>query len=61
MNREEVIALMVESLHNDNRDICKQSGMTDAEIEESISKSSQAINYMMYNIYNVLIEKKVIK
>jgi hypothetical protein len=61
MNREEVIALMVESLHKDNRDICKQIGMSEAEIEESISKSSQAINYMMYNIYNVLIEKKVIK
>jgi hypothetical protein len=61
MNREEIVALMVESLQNDNREICKQNGMAEAEVEESIAKSMQTIDYMMNNIYSKLVEKEVIK
>lgn len=61
MNREEVIQLMVDSVHNDNRKICKQNGMAEAEIEDSIAKSTQSINYMMNNIYTKLVDKGIIK
>ena len=52
---------MVESLQNDNREICKQNGMAEAEVEDSIAKSTQTINYMMNNIYSKLVEKEIIK
>ena len=61
MNKEEVIQLMVYSLQNDNREICKQNGMDEAEVEDSIAKSTQTINYMMNNIYTRLADKGIIK
>ena len=61
MNKEEIIQLMVDSLQNDNREICKQNGMPETEIEESIAQSTQTINYMMNNIYTKLVEKEIIK
>jgi hypothetical protein len=61
MNREEIVTLMVESLQNDNREICKQNGMAEAEINESIEKSTQTIEYMMNNVYGKLVEKEIIK
>ena len=61
MNKEEIIDLMVDSLQSDNREICKQNGMPETEIEESIARSTQTINYMMNNIYTKLVEKEIIK
>ena len=61
MNKEEIIDLMVDSLQSDNREICKQNGMPETEIEESIAKSTQTIHYMMNNIYTKLVEKEIIK
>ena len=61
MNKEEVIQLMVDSLQNDNREICKQNGMDESEVEDSIAKSTQTINYRMNNIYTKLVEKEIIK
>lgn len=61
MNREEVIKLMVDSIENDNRKICKQNGMAEDEVEDSIAKSTQSINYMMNNIYTKLVDKGIIK
>ena len=61
MNREEVIQLMVDSVQNDNREICKQKGMAEAEVEDSIAKSTQSLNYMMNNIYSKLVDKGIIK
>lgn len=61
MNKEEIIELMVDSLQSDNREICTQNGMAESEIEESIAKSTQTINYMMNNVYSKLIDKGIIK
>jgi hypothetical protein len=60
MNEQEVIAFMVQSLNQDNRDICTNNGMAPDEIERSIEQSQASINFMMSNLYNKMKEKNLI-
>ena len=60
MNEQEVIALMLESLNEDNRAICQNNGMAPAEIEKQIEQSQGSLVFMMSNLYNKLKEKNLI-
>jgi hypothetical protein len=60
MNEQEVIALMLESLNEDNRAICKNNGMAPEEIEKQIEQSQGSLVFMMSNLYNKLKEKNLI-
>jgi hypothetical protein len=60
MNKEEIIDLMLESINNDNREMCKQSGMSDADAEKQIADSQQSLVFMVSNMYQKLKESGVI-
>jgi|LauGreDrversion4_2_1035121.scaffolds.fasta_scaffold4416158_1 hypothetical protein len=60
MNKEETIDLMLESINSDNRDMCKQSGMTDAEAEKQIAESQQSLVFIVSNMYQKLKESGAI-
>jgi hypothetical protein len=60
MNEQEVIALMLESLNEDNRAICQNNGMVPEEIEKQIEQSQGSLVFMMSNLYNKLKEKNLI-
>jgi hypothetical protein len=52
--KTEVVMLMLESLNNDNRMICANNGMSDAEIEKSIEQSQGSLGFMLSNLYDKL-------
>jgi hypothetical protein len=61
MNKEEIIKLMIDSINQDNREICERGGMGNDEIEKQIEQSQPSLAYMIENIYNKLVEKEIIK
>ena len=60
MNKEEIIDLMLESINADNRDMCKQSGMSEADSEKQIADSQQSLVFMVSNMYQKLKESGAI-
>jgi hypothetical protein len=60
MNKEEIIDLMLESINNDNREMCKQSGMSDADAEKQIADSQQSLVFIISNMYQKLKESGAI-
>ncbi len=60
MNKEEIIDLMLDSINSDNREICKQSGMSDEDAQKQIDQSQQALVFMVSNIYKKLKESGAI-
>lgn len=61
IGKAEFINLMINSLNQDNREICQRGGMANDEIEKSIEQSQQSLAYMAENFYNRLVENKVLK
>ncbi len=60
MTKEDIIDLMLESINSDNRDICRNSGMSDEEANTQIDQSQPALIFMVSNIYQKLKESGVI-
>jgi hypothetical protein len=60
MNKEEIIDLMLESINSDNRDICRNSGMSDEETNTQIDQSQPALIFMVSNMYQKLKDSGVI-
>ncbi len=60
MNKEEIIDLMLESINTDNREMCKQSGMSDADTEKQIADSQQSLVFIVSNMYQRLKESGAI-
>lgn len=56
MGKEDIITMMVESINSDNREICKQSGMSEADINKSIEQSQPGLFFMLSNVYDKLKE-----
>jgi hypothetical protein len=60
MNKEDIIDLMLESINSDNRDICRNSGMSDEETNTQIDQSQPALIFMVSNMYQKLKDSGVI-
>lgn len=54
MTKEEVVALMLDSINADNREMGKQAGISDADMETQIQASQPSLGFMMSNIYDKL-------
>ena len=51
MTKEEVLKLMLDSMEQDNREMCERSGMDMEEAEKFIEQSRPSIEFMLDNIY----------
>jgi hypothetical protein len=60
MNKEEVIKMMLESMEQDNREMCERSGMPAEEAEKFMEQSRPSIVYMLNNIYDRMKEANLI-
>ena len=60
MTKEEVIRLMLENINNDNRNLCKQGGMSDADTEMQIQQSQPSLALICSNLYDLLKQKEII-
>jgi len=51
MTKDEAVALMLESINADNREMGKQAGINESDLETQISQSQPSLSFMMSNIY----------
>jgi hypothetical protein len=61
MNKEEIVILMVDSINENNRQLCEQTGMDKDQAEKQIAESQPSLRFLMENVYNKLVEKEIIK
>jgi DNA modification methylase len=60
MTKDEVVNVMLKSINGDNRKLCKQGGMSDAETEAQIGQSQQSLVLICSNLYDKLKDDQII-
>jgi hypothetical protein len=60
MTKDEVVDMMLFSINSDNRNLCKQAGMSDEDAESQIAQSQPSLTMILGNIYDMLKEANVI-
>ena len=60
MTKDEAVSLMLESINADNREMGKNAGISDADMETQIANSQASLTFMMSNIYDKLKESGAI-
>jgi DNA modification methylase len=60
MTKDEVVNVMLKSINDDNRKLCKQGGMSDAETEAQIGQSQQSLVLICSNLYDKLKDDQII-
>jgi hypothetical protein len=60
MNKEQVIAMMMESINSDNKQMCLDMGMSEEESNKKIEGSQMGLFVMVSNIYDKLVEANLI-
>jgi DNA modification methylase len=60
MIKDEVVKIMLDSVNNDNRGLCKQGGMNDTDTEAQIAQSQPSLMLICSNLYDVLKQKEII-
>jgi hypothetical protein len=60
MTRDEVMQLMIESINEDNRQICRRGQMPEDQIEKSIKESAPALFLIVGSLYDKLKEKNLL-
>jgi hypothetical protein len=58
--KTETVAIMLDSLNEDNRNICLQNGMNPEDVERNIEQSQASLNFMLSNVYDKLKEANII-
>ncbi len=56
MTKDEAVKIMLDSMNNDNREMGKQAGFSETDLEAQISQSQPSLSFMMSNIYDRLKE-----
>lgn len=60
MTKDEVVNVMLKSINDDNRKLCKQGGMSDAETEAQIGQSQPSLLLICSNLYDKLKDDQII-
>ena len=60
MTKDNVVTLMMESINSDNKKLCLDMGMSEAEASKNIEQSQMSLGLMMSNIYDKLVDAKII-
>ena len=60
MTKEEIVKFMLDSINQDNRDMCERGGMAADEIDSSIAQSQPSLAYIVENLYTRMKEENLI-
>lgn len=60
MTEEQIVKFMLDSINQDNRDMCERAGMSPDEIDSSIEQSQPSLAYIVQNLYTKMKEEKII-
>jgi hypothetical protein len=61
MSKEEIVAIMVETFCEVNKNMALMSGMAEEEADKFIEQSKPSIEHTLTSVYDVLVEKQAIK
>ncbi len=54
MTRDEVVKIMLDSINEDNRQMCQHAGLSDEEADKQIEQSQPSLVFILGNIYDKL-------
>ena len=54
MTKDEALKMMLDSINEDNRQMCLHNGMSDEEMEKQIEQSQPSLVFILGNIYDKL-------
>lgn len=54
MNKDEILNLMLTSINDDNRALCQQGGMSEADADAQIEQSQPSLGFILNNMYDRL-------
>ena len=54
MTKDEVLKIMIDSINEDNRQMCQHAGMSDDDTEKQIEQSQPSLVFIFGNIYDKL-------
>ena len=57
MTKDEVVKFMLESINDDNRQMCRRGQMPEDQIEKSIKESEPALMIIVESLYNKMKQK----
>lgn len=61
MNKDQAVELMFDTFQEINIKMAEQHGMTKDEIAKNLEQSSHSVRYMLAAVYDILLEKNIIK
>jgi hypothetical protein len=59
-HRNDVVTIIMDSINEDNRKLCLANGLTEEQADEHIDNAQGSLAMIMYNVYDKLVEAKVI-
>jgi hypothetical protein len=60
MEKDKVVSIMLESINSDNRQLCKDMGMSEEDAETQIEQSQLSLGLMLENVYDTLVKNNLI-
>ena len=60
MTKEQVISIMMESINADNKQLSLDMGISEEDAIKNIENSQQSLFFIMSNIYDKLVDAKII-
>jgi len=60
MNKDEILKTMHVAFDEANKTLCLQNGMTETDADESIEKSTVAVEYLLSEVLKKLQEKNIV-
>lgn len=56
MNKEEILKIIMDSINDDNKQLCIKAGMSESEADAQIAQSQPSLGFIMGNVYDKLKE-----
>lgn len=60
MNKEEVVKVMIDSINEDNKELCLKSGMSEEDAQSQVDQSQPSLQFIIGNVYDRLVATGII-
>ena len=60
MTKDDAIKIMLDSINEDNKELCLASGMSEEEANKNIEQSQMSLGLILNNMYDKLVDAKII-
>ena len=61
MNKEEILKLMLNSINQDNLDMCERASMDRDKIDKYVEESQPTLKFMVGNLYDRMKSANILK